>query len=129
MDTSSIIHEILYYTHLNRAQLAAKIGVNPQRIQSYKEGRVKQLPVDFVDLLCDKWPEFNRAYLLSGVGRLVERNDGINVQNNSNNNNSTINANTEHIKETIDILSKQLDEKDKQIETLHKIILNLSEKQ
>jgi hypothetical protein len=80
----------------------------------YRKGVTPTLSLPVVGRILSLYPELSRDFLLTGSGEMLkdcktDKPEDIN-------------------RELVGLLSKQLEEKDKQIETLHKIILNLSEK-
>ena len=79
-DAREIISEILEYFGVKAPTLAASLNLNYSRIQDIQLGRVKKISLKLANVICEAYPEINKAYLLKGEGSLVNNaGDNINV--------------------------------------------------
>lgn len=134
--TIRIIHEILNYTGKNASSFSSSIGKDrPQWLYDVlNPEKNTSLSSKMADMICDKYPEFSKSYLLTGEGSLL-RSDTINgnVQQNINSSHITqtgnVEAPTAQMDKLISVLaeqSQQVTKAQEQIDRLITIIENQS---
>lgn len=79
-DAREVISEILEYLGVKAPTLASSLNLNYSRIQDIQLGRVKKISLKLANVICEAYPEINKAYLLKGEGSLLNNAGGnINV--------------------------------------------------
>lgn len=67
--TIKIINELLFILGVNKQELAESLGLDRQKIYSLLNPKTAtKINKEFADLVCDKFADINRDYLLTGEG-------------------------------------------------------------
>lgn len=70
--TIKIIQELLFKLGLNKQELAESIGVDRQKVYNLINPKnSSKLSEEFADLVCAKFPQINKDYLVSGDGYII----------------------------------------------------------
>lgn len=66
-----IIREILSELKMTAPKFAAALGIGYMRIFDLMRGRTKKFNPGIVNIICEKFPQFNPSYLYTGEGSLL----------------------------------------------------------
>lgn len=135
-ETIKIMREILDYLRMTPAELSRVLGYStPQTIYDVLSDSPRKKNVgiskNLANMLCDHFPDLNKAYILTGEGDLVNNNSAIANAYNSSNAITNTGAISGSIsiseKEDIKLISEKLkwaesmiEEKNKELEMLRK---------
>lgn len=69
MDSSNVINKILEVKHINAKVLSEMIGLErPQAIYDIIKGKTKSISISMASKIISVFPEFNKAWILTGEG-------------------------------------------------------------
>lgn len=120
-DRLSAVYDYLRYVKIVSSQkdFAAKIGINKASMSSAMNGEDKYLTTGLFGRIHNCFPQFNKAWLLTGEGSML-RDGGYVVQNNRDGDN--IHGNNVNVDKSEAALLELLKKKDEQIDKLLDII-------
>lgn len=72
MDTKGILTGILSELGLSTREFADSIGYSLTKLYDIQRGKTKRLGDDLVALISEKYPKFNRVWLLTGEGDMLK---------------------------------------------------------
>lgn len=72
MDTKGIFAGILSELGLNTREFADSIGYSLTKLYDIQRGKTKRLGDDLVTLISEKYPKFNRVWLMTGEGDMLK---------------------------------------------------------
>ena len=92
METKSILERILEDQGLTVKEFAEKIGYPAKKLYDIKQGRTKRFSDELLQIISDRFPNYSRVWLMTGMGDVyvsnasapVFTNTGNNVQNEQN---------------------------------------------
>lgn len=71
MNSSEIIGSVLNEIGIKAASFAKKIGVVPTQIYDLQSGKIKKISEAIVEKIIKVYPEFNKVWLLTGEGEML----------------------------------------------------------
>lgn len=92
METKCILERILDDQGLTVKEFAEKIGYPAKKLYDIKQGRTKRFSDELLQIISDRFPNYSRVWLMTGMGDVtvtnpcapVFNNHGDNVQNEQN---------------------------------------------
>lgn len=92
METKCILERILDDQGLTVKEFAEKIGYPAKKLYDIKQGRTKRFSDELLQIISDRFPNYSRVWLMTGMGDItvtnpsapVFNNHGDNVQNEQN---------------------------------------------
>ena len=92
METKCILERILDDQGLTVKEFAEKIGYPAKKLYDIKQGRTKRFSDELLQIISDRFPNYSRVWLMTGMGDVyvsnpsapVFTNTGNNVQNEQN---------------------------------------------
>lgn len=111
MDGSFIINLILNDLGIKAPTFAKNIGVNYQRILDIQRGKTKKISDALASVIIEKYPQYNRIWLLTGDGERFKNSTSITQHSGDNSTNiaNSSNINVEKIKDLERIIESQKD--------------------
>lgn len=144
MSSSEVISHILDYERIKAATFASAIGVKPTQIYDLQSGKIKKISPTIADKISYAYPHYNKIWLLTGEGEMLNDNkcllkDNSAVVNGSGNSvvsgeNNKLEISRcqddleaamreiQYLKDIIKEKDKRLEEKDKLIEEKERLI-------
>ena len=92
MDTKAILEQILEHQNLTVRELANLLGYPEGKLYCIKQGKTKSFSKELLELISNRFPNYSRVWLMTGMGDVyvsnpsapVFTNTGNNVQNEQN---------------------------------------------
>lgn len=79
----TIIEDILSYLSANPNAFAKSIGIHPTQVYDLKSGKIKHISPTVADKIISVYPCFNRLWLLTGEGKMLNVEDSISQNHDS----------------------------------------------
>lgn len=116
-----IIANVLKELDMNAPSFAKATGIAYQRIFDLQRGRTKKFNPGVVNMICEAFPQINKAYLYTGEGSVLNRGVQIELEKTPGSSVS-IDDVAKMLNKVLDI-SKQVNEKDKEITEKYQLLL------
>lgn len=82
METKCILERILDDQGLTVKEFAEKIGYPAKKLYDIKQGRTKRFSDELLQIISDRFPNYSRVWLMTGMGDIVVTNPSAPVFNN-----------------------------------------------
>ena len=86
METKCILERILDDQGLTVKEFAEKIGYPAKKLYDIKQGRTKRFSDELLQIISDRFPNYSRVWLMTGMGDVVVTNPSAPVFTNTGNN-------------------------------------------
>ncbi len=82
MDTKAILERILEDQNLTVRDLANLLGYSESKLYCIKQGKTKTFSKELLELISNRFPNYSRVWLMTGMGDIVVTNPSAPVFNN-----------------------------------------------